>query len=269
MVPEIYRPVVDSTMDEARRLVTTSDVWASRDIFVVRAGHQTAGRGRRGTLWYDRPGKAILATIVLRHDHSRVRFDSTLPLRAGLGVCRGLETVLSASVPVLQLKWPNDVLVRDRKLAGILVESNATRAFIGIGINLAPVDPPGEGLMPISMRELFPGTEEPRGESVWPPVLREVQRALVDDRWHHGILQRLAWRDRPVEIEGRAGRIVGLSLDGSLEFRTERGTEEKIVTGTLRDRSLGVNPRGPLSSAGAVPPVQTDDAGLRDRETRE
>lgn len=241
MVPEIYRPVVDSTMDEARRLVTTSDVWAAQGIFVVRAGHQTAGRGRRGAIWHDRPGQAILATIVLRHDRSRVRFDSTLPLRVGLGVCRGVETVLSASVPlpapVPQVKWPNDVLVQDRKLAGILVESNATHAFIGIGINLAPVDPPGVGLTPISMRELFPGTEEPRVESVWPPVLGEVQRALADDRWHHGILRRLAWRDRPVEIEGRAGRIVGLSLDGSLEFRTERGTEEKIVTGTLRDRS--------------------------------
>lgn len=257
-------------MDEARRLVAASRVWAERSIFVVRAGHQYAGRGRRGARWHDRPGEAILATIVLRHDASVARYDSTIPLRVGLGVCRGVEAVLPASVPLI--KWPNDILVDDRKLAGILVESDAERAYIGIGINRSAVREPVEGLPPVSLGELIPGTEPPPADVVWSEVLREVQQTLPEEGWREAVLRHLAWRDRDVEIQGRAGRIVGIDHDGALQLRVETGPEEagtvvRVVSGTLRIASPTVRSGTRRSSSRAAPPAPKDDEAAPDHES--
>lgn len=233
-------------MDEARRRVS-DPFWAGFEIFIVRAGHQRKGRGRRGARWIDRPGDAILATIVLRHTERRQRFDTTIPLRVGLGVCRGIEQVLAmrasvpASVPVRpQIKWPNDILVGDRKLAGVLVESDAERSYVGLGINLSPVNAAIEGLPPISLAELVVGTEDsvdaPPVLRVWPRVLASVREAIEDPEWYEAVTERLAWRGGIVEIDGVAGRITGITRVGALCLASSAGTEVEVVAGTLRRR---------------------------------
>lgn len=105
---------------------------------VVAAGHQTKGRGRRGRSWASAPGKALLFSMVLRPavPADRVPVVSLLAAERMARACREVAGVEAAC------KWPNDLVVGDRKLAGILPEAAAAdlhlrHLVIGIGVNVA------------------------------------------------------------------------------------------------------------------------------------
>ena len=89
---------------------------------VVVADSQTAGRGRAGRTWEAPPGTALLATFVLPP-------DPIVVFRAGVAAAR-------ACGPDVRLKWPNDLMLDDRKLGGVLAEIRGERALVGIGVNL-------------------------------------------------------------------------------------------------------------------------------------
>ena len=98
--------------------------------------HQTSGRGRRGRVWFDAPGSSLLFSLVLRPE---MRFErlGLLSLALGNACADAVESV--AGVPA-KTKWPNDVVIGDRKIAGILVEtkligSDVDVAIAGIGLN--------------------------------------------------------------------------------------------------------------------------------------
>jgi BirA family biotin operon repressor/biotin-[acetyl-CoA-carboxylase] ligase len=93
----------------------------------VVAEHQEAGRGRLGRRWEAPPGTALLASFVLQ-------FQPLAPIAAGVAAAE-------ACGPAVRLKWPNDLLLDDRKLGGILVEAAGGKAIVGIGINLAWAPP--------------------------------------------------------------------------------------------------------------------------------
>ncbi|MGH3508708.1 MAG: biotin--[acetyl-CoA-carboxylase] ligase [Nocardioidaceae bacterium] len=104
---------------------------------VVVAEHQTAGRGRLERVWVTPPGTALTFSVLLRPDAVRAERWPWLPLLVGVAVAGALrEEGVDA-----RLKWPNDVLVGDRKLAGILLERVETptgpAAVVGIGINVS------------------------------------------------------------------------------------------------------------------------------------
>ncbi|MEN6308018.1 MAG: biotin--[acetyl-CoA-carboxylase] ligase [Anaerohalosphaeraceae bacterium] len=119
----------ESTNDVAWKLVTQADA----DGLCVLAEQQTAGRGRRGRTWHSPKGQSILCSVVVRH---RAAFPP-LTLAAPVAVAEMISSVCGLD-PVI--KWPNDILVRDQKTAGILVESRKIRertwSVIGIGINV-------------------------------------------------------------------------------------------------------------------------------------
>ena len=104
---------------------------------VLVADRQTAGRGRRGRSWLSWPGAGLTFSVLWR-------FEPGAPVPAGLSLVAGLavaRTLESLGVEGVQLKWPNDVLIHGRKLAGILVELMPGRgrtpaAVIGVGLNL-------------------------------------------------------------------------------------------------------------------------------------
>ncbi len=100
------------------------------DDFVVQANEQTAGRGRKERTWESPPGGLYFSIFTDK--------DSLLPFRASIAVADILNDLDVSS----KLKWPNDVLVGDRKICGILVESTEEKAVIGIGINVesAPLE---------------------------------------------------------------------------------------------------------------------------------
>lgn len=120
--PRLHLGVTESTNDRARELAISGAPHGT----LVTAAAQTAGRGRQGRTWVAPPGRALVMSLVVR------TFDSLLPLRAGLAVA-------DVAGPDARVKWPNDVLLDGRKVAGVLVEGRPQEgwAVVGVGVNVA------------------------------------------------------------------------------------------------------------------------------------
>ena len=117
-----------STQDTARRLAATPGT-------VVAALRQTAGRGRLGRVWADTSDEGIAVSFVI----AKPARPEALAIAAAVGTAVAAESLLSHAVGI---KWPNDVVVDGRKLAGILIEQWGDRAVIGIGMNVTQTDWP-------------------------------------------------------------------------------------------------------------------------------
>ena len=110
-----------------------------RDVFT--AGYQTAGHGRLDHKWLSPEGMNLMMSVVLSVEGLAPEHVSTLPLVAGLAVSKALKTLThhcstSTSDFDYLLKWPNDVLVGGKKIAGILCERNGDNVIVGIGVNV-------------------------------------------------------------------------------------------------------------------------------------
>ncbi|NPV47405.1 MAG: biotin--[acetyl-CoA-carboxylase] ligase [Armatimonadetes bacterium] len=122
-----------------REITSTNDIAADLaraghpEGTVVIADHQTAGRGRRGCEWVSPAGAGLLFTVLLRPSLPSARWELLTGV-CGVSVARGLEALVGAP---FQTRWPNDVLLAGRKVAGILVEARLPEyAVVGIGVNL-------------------------------------------------------------------------------------------------------------------------------------
>lgn len=177
---------------------------------VVTAGEQTAGRGRQGRSWTAPAGGALLCSALLRPFDER---HELLPLAVPLAVCEAAEE-LEPSVRCA-VKWPNDVLVDGRKLAGVLIEARPQDgwAVIGVGLNLA-IEP---GELPPELRDRATSLHTAAGAP--PPADRRAcvaaaARALSRrlGRWCAAGREEIlaAWRER----DALRGREVAWS-DGS------------------------------------------------------
>ena len=120
--PRVHYRLTDSTNARARELARAGAPHGT----VVTADEQSAGRGRQGRTWSAATGRALLCSVVIRDP------PALLPLAAGVAVAEVVG-------PAARLKWPNDVLVDGRKVAGILVEGRPQEgwAVVGIGLNVA------------------------------------------------------------------------------------------------------------------------------------
>ena len=131
-----WHAVVASTMDAASALAAAG---AGAGV-VVGADQQTAGRGRRGRVWESPPGAGLYFTFVARPPLHANASLPLLTLAAGLAVRHGICAAVGLAP---DLKWPNDVMVGRRKLAGILAEGLAVgtasqAVVVGVGLNLQP-----------------------------------------------------------------------------------------------------------------------------------
>jgi BirA family biotin operon repressor/biotin-[acetyl-CoA-carboxylase] ligase len=202
-----YRSV-DSTNARGRELAARG---ASHGT-VVSAGEQSAGRGRQGRTWTAPPGRALLFSVLIRDP------VALLPLAAGVAVAEVVG-------PQAQIKWPNDVLVSGRKVAGILVEGRPQEgwAVAGIGLNVAlrPEDFPPELRDTAATLGLDPSAIEPTLKAVLERLERWVARdseALVA-----AVRERDALLGRPVRWAGGRGVGAGVDAGGRLLVRTEDG----------------------------------------------
>lgn len=167
--PHRHFRLTDSTNARARELVEAGAPHGT----VVTAAEQTAGRGRQGRTWTAPPGKALLYSAILRPLDER---HLLLPLAVPLAVCEAAEE-LQPGIEC-QVKWPNDVWLEGRKLAGVLIEAKPqdSWAVIGVGLNLSIA--PNE--FPPDLRDeavsLFGLSEGSRGE------VREVPRKAAHRR---------------------------------------------------------------------------------------
>lgn len=183
---------------------------------------QTAGRGRQGRGWTGLPG-AIAISVVLREF-----IDDLLTVRAGLAVAR-------IAGPRAQIKWPNDVLIDGRKVAGILAETEAGSdwAVLGIGINAA-VD---ASALPddIAARAGSLGRAADELPALRLQLLRELDAALRLSvaETIAAVAPRDALVGRPVRWEGGDGIAAGVEPDGRLRVRLASGSEQLLRAGEV------------------------------------
>jgi BirA family biotin operon repressor/biotin-[acetyl-CoA-carboxylase] ligase len=216
--PRIHVRRIGSTNDRARALAAAGAPAGT----IVTTGEQTAGRGRQGRTWIAPPGSALLMSVLVR------RTDPLLPLRAGLAVA-------DLAGPGARVKWPNDVLLDGRKVAGILVEARPRDgwAVIGIGVNVA-LDP---AALPPEIRDRA-GTLGRAPEEL-DAALAELLAALrarleapVD-----AILAALRSRDallgRRVSWAGGAGEGAGIDDAGRLLVRRDGGEVVALDAGEV------------------------------------
>jgi BirA family transcriptional regulator, biotin operon repressor / biotin---[acetyl-CoA-carboxylase] ligase len=202
-----------STNDDA--LAAAREGAASGSVFL--ADHQTRGRGRRGKTWLAAPGQNLLFSILLRPQGApRV---SALTLAVGLGVRAALAP---SSQTALGVKWPNDVLASERKLAGILCEgqfegSRLMSVVIGIGINVYASElPPGLAATSVCLEALCASAAPLEREALLVDVLDCVD-SRVTACLEHGFQHLLpefgahdALAGQRVEVSG-ASPIVGIA----------------------------------------------------------
>ncbi len=130
----IHREVTGSTNRDARG-------GAFGDVFV--ADFQTAGRGRLDHKWISRKGENLMMSAVVDVGGMPPEHVATFPLVVGLSVCESIATFLPPATPI-GIKWPNDVLVGGRKIAGILCELDGESIIAGVGVNVRQRDFPSD-----------------------------------------------------------------------------------------------------------------------------
>jgi BirA family biotin operon repressor/biotin-[acetyl-CoA-carboxylase] ligase len=225
---------VPSTMDIAAALVQQGEAHG----VVVAARHQTAGRGRRGTTWVSPPGAGLYLSYIARpRDARRIQL---ITLAAGVAVRDG---IVSATGLQPDLKWPNDLLVGRKKLAGILAEGHALGScdqavVIGVGINVQ------RAAYPLDVAARATSIESELGRAIdGDLLLTAVVGAL--SVWLEALAHEPgdilhAWRaaspssiGTPIEWDGRRGTTAGIDDAGALLVNTSSGVE-RIIAGELR-----------------------------------
>jgi BirA family transcriptional regulator, biotin operon repressor / biotin---[acetyl-CoA-carboxylase] ligase len=206
--PRLHLRVTGSTNERARELASGGAPHGT----LVTAGEQTSGRGRQGRTWTAPAGRALLCSFVVREP------PRLLSLAAGAAVA----DVAGAGALV---KWPNDVLLEGRKVAGILVEGRPAErwAVLGIGVNVALRDED----FPPELR----GRAGTLARAPWEVelVLAELLVALMRwlaapaDRVLDAVRARDALLGRPVSWTDGAGRGAGIDAEGRLLVSTAAG----------------------------------------------
>jgi BirA family transcriptional regulator, biotin operon repressor / biotin---[acetyl-CoA-carboxylase] ligase len=233
---------IGSTNDEALDWATK----AAKDLSLVVADEQTAGRGRLDRKWFTPPGTALAFSLILRPTAAERPHLSRMVGLAALSVA---DSLLARGLSP-QIKWPNDILLNERKVAGILIESvwsgeGLDCIVIGMGVNIlkGAVPDPDMLLFPATSLENALGYPVERAE-----VLHDILAALIVLRpqlntnefmakWE----RLLAYRDRQVQVERGVegsviGNVSGLEKDGSLRLRDQDGKSLTVQFGDVRLR---------------------------------
>ena len=203
--------------------------------------HQTSGRGRRGRTWDDKPGTALLLSLALEPPDPATA--AQLSLVCALAVA---ETVEAAAARHAEVKWPNDVLVDGRKLAGILLEAQGGPVVCGIGVNVnqGPDGLPAETRLPAASLRTLTGREHDRALLLVDLLARLEARY---DAWREDGLtpllpeleRRDALRGRAITVGRVSGTANGIAPDGRLRVAAGEGTETLVASGEVSVPDVG------------------------------
>ena len=197
--------------------------------------HQTAGRGRFGRRWEEPPASSVLVSVMLHPPPERHLPE--LSLAAALAAAEAVE---GATGLTAEVKWPNDVMLNRRKVAGIISELSDGIVVAGIGINVnqtraeLPLDAPTE---PGSLRTVT-GRSHDRA-ALLGSLLFRLER--IYDGWRHGGLSDLYGelgardflRGRRITVGGEAATAVRILRDGRLEVATDAGEVRRLESGEV------------------------------------
>ncbi|MDY6846879.1 MAG: biotin--[acetyl-CoA-carboxylase] ligase [Chloroflexota bacterium] len=234
-----YHPVVGSTNDIALG-------WAKKDApdwGLVIADQQTAGRGRGDRGWVTRPGSALAISLVMR---PTPRERQMLPRFTALATL-GLVEVLGGLGLQADIKWPNDVLLDGKKVAGVLVETewrgdDLAALVVGLGVNVLPESLPSAAQLrypAISVAEIL-GKPVDRWALLVELVgaMKALRPSLTSNDFVLAWNKHLAFRDEVKSIALPGGivedyKIIGVTPEGALKVRDCLGGQVEIVSGEI------------------------------------
>ena len=222
-----WHTAIDSTNADALR-------WAAQGApegALIGADHQRAGRGRHGRRWIDAPGQNLLVSLVLRPTLAPDQLG-LIPLAAGVAVAEALERTLSLAP---QLKWPNDVLLGERKVGGLLLEGHlpprnghGATLVLGLGLNVKQTHFPAELARSATSLALEVGRPLPRL-----PLLADLLFSL--EAQYDGL-----GRDGGEAVrEAFEARMLGRGSDAAIAFTPG-------APAALHGQLLGIHPSGAL-----------------------
>jgi BirA family transcriptional regulator, biotin operon repressor / biotin---[acetyl-CoA-carboxylase] ligase len=231
----IYYPVLESTMDAAKK----EALWGAEAGTVVVTDEQVAGRGRLQRTWLS-PKGALAFSIILRPN---IEYLHCMIMLASLSVANAIETTTGLRC---QIKWPNDVLIHDKKVCGILIETDIRKnslqhVIIGIGINvnMRVAEYPEIASFATSLSDQT-GLEVSRLQIV-SRVLMNIEM-LYQTMAHSDFIWQ-EWKERLVtlgqKVEVNMGNILyqgiaeSVSRDGSLLLRQQDGKSIRIIVGDI------------------------------------
>ena len=225
-----------STMHDAAKLAASGAPSGT----VVGADEQTAGVGRFGRRWHSEADAGLYFSVVLRPIENRPQVANLPHVTFALGLAVR-EAILDCTSVVCDLRWPNDLLVRDRKCAGILTQLENRAVIAGIGINVNQSEFPSDiAAIATSLRlaagrshsreqiliRLLPAVDEWR-QLDGPSVLRVFAESSSYVRGRRVVVE-------ITEDETLTGTTAGLTPDGYLVVRDDRGKEHTIIAGGVR-----------------------------------
>jgi BirA family biotin operon repressor/biotin-[acetyl-CoA-carboxylase] ligase len=202
--PHVHLRLTESTNDRARELAEAGAPSGT----IVTAAEQSAGRGRHGRVWSAPPGRALLLSAILRPlglEHS------LLPLAAPIAVCEAIESLAPVECAI---KWPNDVWLDERKVAGVLIEARPPDwAVIGVGVNV-------DGMRAALCEALGRWVEAP------------IAEALAEFRARDALSGRdVSWEG--AGVEPGSGRAAGVDERGNLLVELADGERLALGSGEI------------------------------------
>lgn len=268
----LERALVDVPLGAIRYVVRTGSSnddlvqWAAAgapDLALLVAGEQTAGRGRGMRRWYTLPGEALAFSLLLREPGKYIPASlvalSRFTALGAQAVCDALWMDFDLHA---QIKWPNDVLVENKKVAGILAEAQwlgdqVASIVVGIGVNVFSRSVPPEELLNFPATSIQAALDARKSQALNSHVpldrltlLRAVlvhllawRERLVSPEFMLAWESRLAYRGEWVQLieDGsppvdRRVRLLGLASDGALIVFTEDGREQYVYSGEIHLR---------------------------------
>jgi BirA family biotin operon repressor/biotin-[acetyl-CoA-carboxylase] ligase len=240
--PVSYFATIDSTMHEASRLAAAGCEHGA----VVIADEQTAGQGRHGRHWHSEPNAGLYVSIVLRPS---LRGTALPVLTLALGLATA-DAIAETAGLTCDLRWPNDVMLEGKKVAGILVQLVDSAAIAGIGVNVSHTAFPPEIAEEATSLRIVSNRPHSR-EGLLVALLDAVGRyckALEGQAGRDAILHMFARRssyarNKRVTVEQGAsvveGTTAGLDPSGFLILRRDDGTEQLVLAGGVRPMEKG------------------------------
>jgi BirA family biotin operon repressor/biotin-[acetyl-CoA-carboxylase] ligase len=236
----VYRESVDSTNTLARAL---ADQGAPEGTVVV-AEEQTAGRGRMGRDWISPPGANLLFSLLLRPP---LEPENVFVLTMVLALAT-IDAIKAASHLSCLIKWPNDLYLKRKKLAGILTEfsvreKSVEHVILGLGLNVHWHPEPGKGIARQATSVLSETGIRTDRSDLLVRILKTFEVYYGHAKQGKTDPYYKRWNDlclvlgKPVVIELSSGEIHGLALkidrQGALIIRDRKGTEQRIISGDV------------------------------------
>lgn len=242
LTPELVGPLLKGRFGEpylwSESCPSTQDVLRDPSLpegAVAVTEHQTAGRGREGRRWDDAAGRSLLLSVLLRPLPALP--TQQLSLVVGLATAEAIDAVAATQA---QLKWPNDVMLDSRKVAGVLLEAAEGAVICGVGVNVAQTEEelPDDARLPARSLRTATGRDHDRGELLAELLVR-LQRRY--DEWLDlglalflpDLERRDALRGLAVTVGGVSGTAAGFAADGRLRIAAEDGTETLVASGEV------------------------------------